>query len=118
MGDVLVPGPAIPAVPAVPGAEVAVLCSPQGAAVARLLPGVAEVIVWSAPWILDPAPEATAGHVDALVDLVSAWGPSEAVILTSFHQSSLPLALVLRLAGVARITGVSVDYAGSLLDVR
>ena len=43
---------------------------------------------------------------------------TEAVILTSFHQSPLPLALLLRLAGVERITGASTDYAGSLLDVR
>ncbi|HEY1155042.1 MAG TPA: glycosyltransferase family 9 protein, partial [Arthrobacter sp.] len=33
-------------------------------------------------------------------------------------QSPLPLALLLRLAGVERITGASTDYAGSLLDVR
>lgn len=42
----------------------------------------------------------------------------EAVILTSFHQSPLPLALLLRLAGVPKITGASTDYAGSLLDIR
>jgi ADP-heptose:LPS heptosyltransferase len=40
------------------------------------------------------------------------------VLLTSFHQSPLPLALLLRLAGVNRITGASADYPGSLLDVR
>ncbi len=39
-------------------------------------------------------------------------------MLTSFHQSPLPLALALRLAGVPRIVGASTDYAGSLLDVR
>jgi ADP-heptose:LPS heptosyltransferase len=43
---------------------------------------------------------------------------SEAVVLTSFHQSPLPLALLLRLAGVPRIAAASVDYPGSLLDVR
>jgi hypothetical protein len=42
----------------------------------------------------------------------------EAVLLTSFHQSPLPTALLLRLAGIGRITGASVDYPGSLLDVR
>ena len=42
----------------------------------------------------------------------------EAVLLTSFHQSPLPTALLLRLAGVGRITGASADYPGSLLDVR
>jgi ADP-heptose:LPS heptosyltransferase len=42
----------------------------------------------------------------------------EALVLTSFHQSPLPLALLLRLAGVPRIGAISVDYPGSLLDVR
>ena len=40
------------------------------------------------------------------------------MVLTSFHQSPLPTALLLRLAGIPRITGASVDYPGSLLDVR
>src|SRR5204863_5067901 len=42
----------------------------------------------------------------------------EAIIFTSFHQSPLPLALLLRMAGVPTIAAVSVDYPGSLLDVR
>src|SRR5204862_3863339 len=41
-----------------------------------------------------------------------------AVILTSSHQSPLPLALVLRLAGVPTVAATSEDYPGSLLDVR
>jgi ADP-heptose:LPS heptosyltransferase len=40
------------------------------------------------------------------------------VILGSFHQSPLPTALVLRLAGVGHVAATSVDYPGSLLDVR
>jgi ADP-heptose:LPS heptosyltransferase len=35
-----------------------------------------------------------------------------------FHQSPLPTALLLRLAGVPRIAAISEDYPGSLLDVR
>ncbi|MDQ1742251.1 MAG: hypothetical protein QOE23_590, partial [Pseudonocardiales bacterium] len=42
----------------------------------------------------------------------------EAVILTSFHQSALPTALLLRLAGLPRIVASSEDYPGSLLDLR
>jgi len=41
-----------------------------------------------------------------------------AVIFGSFHQSPLPTALVLRLAGVPHIAATSVDYPGSLLDLR
>ncbi|HEY1429530.1 MAG TPA: glycosyltransferase family 9 protein, partial [Candidatus Tumulicola sp.] len=41
-----------------------------------------------------------------------------AIVFTSFHQSPLPMALLLRLAGVGKIAAISDDYAGSLLDVR
>lgn len=117
-GDVLVSGPAVRAVAAAPDTEVLLLCGPQGTAAANLLPGVAEVFTWASPWIVDPAPQATPDHLGTLLDWVRARDIDEAVILTSFHQSPLPLALLLRTAGVAKISGASVDYAGSLLDVR
>jgi ADP-heptose:LPS heptosyltransferase len=41
-----------------------------------------------------------------------------AFVLTSFHQNPLPLALLLRMAGVPEIAATSADYPGSLLDVR
>jgi ADP-heptose:LPS heptosyltransferase len=118
VGDVILAGPAVRAMAAREAAEVWMLCSPQGAPAARLLPGVHRVLTWSCPWINDPPPPATGAHIDELRELVREAAPDEAVILTSFHQSPLPLALLLRLAGVARITGASVDFAGSLLDVR
>ena len=40
------------------------------------------------------------------------------MIFGSFHQSPLPTALLLRLAGVPFVAATSVDYPGSLLDVR
>ncbi|MEH1125863.1 HAD-IIIA family hydrolase [Micromonospora sp. CPCC 206061] len=116
-GDVLVTGPAIRAVAA--GAErVVMLCGPRGRAAAELLPGVDELIEWRVPWI-DPEPSAVdRSTVDLVRDRVAAAGVEEAVIFTSFHQSPLPLALVLRMAGVGRISAISDDYPGSLLDVR
>src|SRR5690242_4947510 len=54
----------------------------------------------------------------ALARRLAATGAGEAVVFTSFHQSALPLALLLRTAGVGRITAISDDYPGSLLDVR
>jgi len=115
-GDVLVSGPAIRAIAR--SARVVMLVGPQGRAAAELLPGVAEVLVWDSPWIANPAPPATPAHIADLVEMVRSARVDESVILTSFHQSPLPLALALRLAGVARISGASTDYAGSLLDVR
>lgn len=116
-GDVLLQGPLVRAV--AHGAErVVVLAGPAGAAAAELLPGVDEVWTWSCPWILGDPPPVDVGDLDALTDRVRALAPDEAVVSTSFHQSPLPLALVLRTAGVRRISAISVDYPGSLLDVR
>jgi len=116
-GDVLLAGPAVRAV-AAGGRRVTFLCGPRGESAARLLPGVDDVIVHRAPWIDADAAPVSRTDTDALVQAVAARGIDEALVLTSFHQSPLPLALLLRLAGVATIAGTSPDYPGSLLDVR
>ena len=116
-GDVFVTGPAIRAVAA--GARrVVMLCGPRGRCAAELLPGVDEIIEAPLPWIdPDPLPVDREG-IDRLVDQLAAAEIDEAVLFTSFHQSALPLALALRMAGVPRISAISDDYPGSLLDVR
>ena len=116
-GDVLLAGPAVRAVAA--GAErVTLLCGPAGAEAARLLPGVDEVVVHEAEWIAaDPQPVWRA-DVERRVDHLTSLGADCALILTSFHQSPLPLALLLRMAGVPFVGAISEDYPGSLLDVR
>jgi histidinol-phosphate phosphatase family protein len=116
-GDVLVTGPAIRAVAA--GAErVVLLCGPRGRAAAELLPGVDELVEWRLPWI-DPEPDPVEpAQIEALTARLAAAGADEAVVFTSYHQSPLPTALLLRLAGVRRISAISEDYPGALLDVR
>ncbi len=116
-GDVLLTGPAVRAVAASSG-RVTYLCSPRAAAAARLLPGVDEVETFDAPWIASPPPAVSREEVETLIGAVSAGGIDQAIIFSSFHQSPLPLALLLRLAGVVTIAAISVDYPGSLLDVR
>jgi ADP-heptose:LPS heptosyltransferase len=116
-GDVLLAGPAVRAV-AASARRVTFLCGPRGRQAAALLPGVDEVRCWRAPWI-DPEPEPVdPAAVEALVGELRALALDAAVILTSFHQSALPLALLLRLAGVGWIGAISDDYPGSLLDLR
>ncbi|MCU1355589.1 MAG: glycosyl transferase, family 9 [Acidimicrobiales bacterium] len=117
LGDVLLTGPAVRAV-AGSGAEITFLTGPTGASAAELLPGVSRVIPWVAPWVPDPAPPVSGADVDELLATLRRLAIDEALVLTSFHQSPLPLALLLRLAGVGRIAATSVDYAGSLLDER
>jgi ADP-heptose:LPS heptosyltransferase len=116
-GDVLLSGPAVRAAAA--GArEVTLLVGPRGAQAGALLPGVDRLVVAEAAWIdADPEPVQRSA-VDGLIDEIAALRVDVAVVLTSFHQSPLPLALLLRMAGVPRIGAISVDYPGSLLDVR
>jgi ADP-heptose:LPS heptosyltransferase len=117
MGDVLLTGPAVRAV-AASGADVTFLAGRHGAEAAGLLPGVKRVLRWRVPWI-DPEPGAfDPGQTQSLIRQVRELAPAAALVFTSFHQSALPTALALRLAGVPRIAAISEDYPGSLLDVR
>ncbi len=116
-GDVLICGPAIRAL-AARAARVTLLCGPRGRAAAGLLPGVDDILEWPMPWIDSAAGPVDPAAVTALLTEVSLRGIDEAVIFTSYHQSALPLALLLRLSGVGRISAISEDYAGGLLDVR
>jgi ADP-heptose:LPS heptosyltransferase len=113
-GDVLLAGPAVRAV-AARADTVTLLCGPRGAPAARLLPGVDDILVWDAPWVGLTPPPVGRGEVELLIDTIDA---DTALILTSIHQSPLPTALLLRLAGVGHIAADSEDYPGSLLDVR
>lgn len=116
MGDVVISGPAVRAVAA--GARhVTVLAGPRGADAARLLPGVDDVLVFDAPWISADAGPVDPAAIGSLVELLRGRFDA-ALVLTSFHQNVLPTALVLRLAGLPWIAGISTDYPGSLLDVR
>src|SRR3954447_16098104 len=115
-GDVLLAGPAVRAVAA--HARVSMLVSPAGAQAARLLPGVEDVIVFDAPWSGYRPPPIDPVTTAALVDMIRTETFDAGVVLTSWHQSPLPAALLLRLAGVPFLAAASEDYPGSLLDLR
>ena len=116
-GDVLLQGPAVRAL-AAGSSRLTLLCGPRGRAAAELLPDVDEVVEFRAEWIdPDPGPVSRPA-VEELVARIERLSPDLAVVLTSFHQSALPLALLLRLAGVPRTCAISDDYPGALLDVR
>jgi ADP-heptose:LPS heptosyltransferase len=117
LGDVLVCGPAVRAIAAGAG-RVTMLTGPTGAHAARLLPGVDDVMDWPCPWIAADPPPVDRGDIDGLVARLAGAEIDEALVLTSFHQSALPTALLLKMAGVGRVTAISDDYPGSLVDVR
>jgi ADP-heptose:LPS heptosyltransferase len=116
-GDVLLAGPAVRAIAA--GADrVTLLCGPRGREAAELLPGVDAVLEHPAEWIDATPGSVDRARIDRRVEELAGLRADCAVILTSFHQSPLPLALLLRMAGVPRIGAICPDYPGSLLDVR
>ncbi|GAB3658017.1 glycosyltransferase family 9 protein [Glycomyces tarimensis] len=117
LGDVLLAGPCIRAV-AASAESVTVLAGPRGAAAAELLPGVDEVLTWCAPWI-DPEPAPVErDEIEAIRTEIERRRFDTALILTSFHQSPLPTAMLLRLAGIPWVGAISEDYPGALLDLR
>ncbi|MBT2384532.1 glycosyltransferase family 9 protein [Streptomyces sp. ISL-11] len=116
-GDVLLAGPAIRAAAAC-STHTTVLCGPQGEAAARLLPGVDDILVHHAPWVGFDPPPLRRDHTDALIDTIAARHYDRALILTSFHQSPLPAALLLKAAGIPYLAADSEHYPGSLLDLR
>jgi ADP-heptose:LPS heptosyltransferase len=116
VGDVLLAGPAVRAVAS--RARVTMLCGPNGAAAARMLPGVQGVITHEAPWIATDTKPVNVGATMDLVERVRASDVDRAIVLVSFHQNALPTALLLRLASVDFVGAISEDYPGALLDVR
>ncbi|MCK0115711.1 glycosyltransferase family 9 protein [Isoptericola sp. S6320L] len=121
LGDVLLTGPAVRALAhgaADRGGAVDLLTSPASRAAGELLPGVRSVLAFDAPWSGFDPPDADAQALQTLVTTLAERRYAEAVVFTSFHQSPLPMALLARWAGIPRVSATSVDYPGSLLDVR
>jgi lipopolysaccharide heptosyltransferase III len=116
-GDVLLAGPALRQLKA--DVEVLhLLVSPGAAAAAALLPGIDEVLVADVPWMRDAAQPHDPEVLDDLLARLRAEQYDEVVVLTSYHQSPLPMALLARWAGVPTVVGTSDAYPGALLDVR
>jgi ADP-heptose:LPS heptosyltransferase len=116
-GDVLLAGPAVRAV-AAGSSYTALLCGPQGAAAGRMLPGADDVLVHDAPWVGLEPPPVTRAATRRLMRTLTAGRFDRALVLVSHHQSPLPIALLLKLAGIGWTAADSEDYPGALLDLR
>lgn len=101
IGDVLMTGPALRALKrARRSRHLTLLTSPAGAAIARYLPDIDDVIVYEAPWMKASAPRSSAA-----VDRLIAWRLRQerfhgAVIFTVYSQSALPAAQLCYLADI------------------
>lgn len=100
MGDVLMTTPAIRALQdSAPGREVTLLTSPAGAAAARLVPEIDQVIEYTAPWMKAAVPDGSEADLSFIGRLREAHYEA-AVIFTLHSQSPLPAALMCYLAGI------------------
>jgi lipopolysaccharide heptosyltransferase II len=101
LGDVLMMTPAIRALrAAVPNRQITLLTSPSGAAVARLVPEIDDVLIYEAPWVKATPPRADSAFDRALIRRLQALRFDGAVIFTTFSQSPLPAALLCHLAEI------------------
>jgi ADP-heptose:LPS heptosyltransferase len=115
-GDVLLAGPALRALATTD--RVVLLVSPSGEQAARQLPGIRDVLVWPCPWAGFDPPKVDRRSVNTLIDALALEHLGAGFVFTSFHQSPLPMAFVLRMAGLKHIAANCEDYPGSLLDLR
>lgn len=101
LGDVLMMTPAIRALRGgSPGRRITLLTSPSGAAVARLIPEIDEVLVYEAPWVKSTPPSADSAADRAIINRLRDARFDAAVIFTTFSQSPLPAALLCHLADI------------------
>lgn len=101
LGDILMTTPAIRAVKGSrPGRHVTLLTGAAGAAVARLVPEIDEVIVYDAPWIKATPPRQDARLEQEMVARLQEGNYDAAIIFTVYSQSPLPAAFLCYLAGI------------------
>lgn len=113
MGDVLMASPALGALRAMAG-RLSLLCSSSGAALGPHLPAVDTVLSYEASWVKRSASSARQDR--AAVRRIAALRPDAAVIFTTYSQSALPAALMLRLAGVPKVLAYSRENPYRLLS--
>ncbi len=100
MGDVLMTSPAFRALKETFGAELTLLASSGGAAVAELIPEIDDVIVYDPPWMKHTATRRSPQPEAEMVKTLRARGFDAAVIFTVYSQNPMPAAFLCYLAEI------------------
>ncbi len=101
LGDVLLTTPAVRALKqSGSGRRVTLLTSPSGAAAARLVPEIDEVIVYEAPWMKAGGERCGSSADRQTIGQLAARSFDAAVIFTVYSQNPLPAALFCFLADI------------------
>jgi lipopolysaccharide heptosyltransferase II len=103
MGDVLMTTPALRAIRATAReARLTLLTSSAGAAVARHVPEIDEVIAWDPPWMKAPRQDVDAAADLGFIERLRDGRYDAAIVFTVHTQSPLPAALTCHLSGIPR----------------
>jgi lipopolysaccharide heptosyltransferase II len=103
IGDVLMTTPAIRALRhSVAGRSVTLLTSAPGAAIASMIPEIAEVLVFDPAWMKHTPPRRGPEAEAAIIRELRRRKFDAAAIFTVYSQSPLPAALLCHLAGIPR----------------
>lgn len=101
MGDLLMTSPAMRALKrARRGKRLTLLTSSAGAAMARLIPEIDDVIVYQAPWMKASSRSGNAGADRAMIEELRAAKFDGAVVFTVHSQNPLPAAMLCYLADI------------------
>ena len=101
LGDVLMATPAMRALrESRARRRITLLTSPAGAAIARLVPEVDDVIEYDAPWMKATSTRSTAEADRAMLERLRLEKFDAAVVFTTYSQSALPAALMCQLADI------------------
>jgi ADP-heptose:LPS heptosyltransferase len=100
LGDVLMTTPAIRAVAGERARRVTVLASSGGAPIARLVPEIAEVVTYDAPWIKSSPTPADPGLDHAMIDALRVRSFDAAVVFTVSTQTAAPALMLAHLAQI------------------
>jgi lipopolysaccharide heptosyltransferase II len=95
LGDVLMTTPALRALKtSYPDRQITLLTSPAGAAVARLVPEIDEVLIYEAPWMKATPPRADSRAEVAMIERLRSMSFDAAVVFTVYSQNPLPSAFL------------------------
>jgi len=101
IGDVIMTTPAMMALQATrPDRRITLMTSSAGAAIAPLIPGLDDLIVYDSPWLKATAPRLDSEPEFAMIEQLRQAKFDAAVIFTVYSQNPLPSAFLCYMAGI------------------
>ena len=106
LGDVLMTSPAFRALKeSFPNCQLTLLTSSTGAAVARLIPEIDDIITFDVPWVKSDNQASEPSYVLKMADQIRQRQFDAAIVFTVQSQNPLPMAMLCYLARIPHVLG-------------